>query len=250
MKSVLRKSGCTVVTRGFISPAPVRYDPLVRHVRRLLKGLGLLIGVALLAGWVRSFFVSDELRYAWSDPVAKSIGSGSVALSRGWLLVEWQSVKSEDPSGIVVLPKWSHWTRDRFPPDPLALPDAHGRAETARYLGIRWSSQRHSSARPAEAIDEEGPVTRPIHGGRMVAVQVWSQRAVLLPWLYLFVPLLAWPAIRLARRARAWRRQESPPTPESTAIVVRTPGHIAGETARAGRTASPRKALPPKDALR
>jgi hypothetical protein len=212
--------------------------------------MGLLIGVTLLAGWVRSFFVSDELRYSWSDPVAKSIGSASVALSRGWLLVEWQDVKSEDPSGIVVLPKWSRWTRDRFPPDPLALPDAHGRAETGRYLGIRWSTRRHSSARPAEAIDEEGPVTRPIHGGRMVAVQVWSQRAVLLPWPYLFVPLLAWPAIRLARRARAWRRQESPPTPQGTAIVVRTQSIVARQAGPSERTASPRKALPPKDALR
>lgn len=186
----------------------MRYDRIVRHVRRLLTGLGLLIGVALLVGWVRSFFVSDELRYAWSDPDAKSIGSASVALSRGWLLVDWEEVRSEDPSGIVVLPRWSHWTRDRFTPDPLALPAARDRgAETGRYLGVRWFTQHHSAARPAEAIDAEGPVTRPIHGGRMVAVQIWTKRAVLLPWAYLYLPLVVPVVIVMARRARRRRRQ-------------------------------------------
>jgi len=185
----------------------------VRHVRRLLKGVGLLVGVALLVGWVRSFSISDEFQYAWSDPQGKSVGACSVAVARGRLLVEWHRVDSEDPAGIVDLPAWSHWTHARFPPDPLELPDARpqplarARVQTGRFLGIGWFAQRQSSARPAAPVDEEGPITRPIHGGRVVAVEVWSQRAVLLPWAYLFLPGLLFAALRLARRMRRRHRQ-------------------------------------------
>jgi hypothetical protein len=208
--------------RGFIPPTPPRYDPVVRHVRRLSKGIGLLLGVALGVGWVRSFFVSDELRYAWSDPAAKSIGSCTASVSRGWLLVEWHRVDAEDPSGIVVLPEWSSWKRDKVDPDPLELPDARGgTGETGRFLGIGWFAQRKSSARPATDVDEQGPVTRPIRGGRMVAVEVWSQRAVLLPLPYLLVPLLFFPAIRLARRARSRRTRRTPQAAESTTLAMR-----------------------------
>jgi hypothetical protein len=181
----------------------------------------LLLGVALMVGWVRSFFVSDEIRYAWSDPAAKSIGSCTASVSRGWLLVEWHRVDAEDPSGIVVLPEWSGWKRDKVAPDPLELPDARGTGETGRFLGIGWFAQRKSSARPAADVDEQGPVTRPIRGGRRVAVEVWSQRAVLLPWAYLFLPLLIFPAIRLARRARSRRTRRPPHAVPSTALAIR-----------------------------
>src|SRR4051812_47408736 len=94
----VRSAGIKGGSGGFTGRAWPRYDPLVRLVRRLSKGIGLLVGVALLVGWVRSFSVSDELRYAWSDPQTKSIGSCSAAVSRGRLLVESHRVDTEDPS--------------------------------------------------------------------------------------------------------------------------------------------------------